>query len=532
MSLPGGGAWPPKPNEIAFTQQAIWDAWLKGDAEALRSAYGEAGAAGNVTRTKERSFEPLTSRQGGIVPTIARLFWGRTSTSGSRKAGLHVPMASDIATASADMLFSEPPQFLLDTVEAPQPQVAAGKTTTKTPADLRIDEVLNNDDFHAELIEAAEVCAALGGGWMRLVWDGEVAERVMVDAVAADCAYGEWRWGILEAVTFFTEYSSGNGNREVIRHLERHEKEAILHGLYRGDDKTLGTRIALNQHESTANLAGSEGELAGAMELIVPTGVKSLTAAYVANMRPQRRWRKVDALANLGRSDYDGVEALMDALDETYTSWMRDVRLGKARLIVPASFLEDLGKGQGLGWDEDKEVYTGLKMMADNPDGRAITSHQFEIRVAQHRDTADALIDQILDAAGYSPGTFGRGVEGMATATEVVSRERKSERTRDKKSRYWSQALGPLLSTWLELDGIVFGGNYKGSVKIKWSESSQADPLRLAQTAQSLRIAEAASTKTLVAMNHPDWDEAEIDTEVEKILKESGRSVPEPEPFA
>jgi A118 family predicted phage portal protein len=387
----------------------------------------------------------------------------------------------------------------------------------------RVDEVLNDGAFHARLLEAAEFSAALGGAWLRLVWDQEIADHVMIDAVAADAAIGEWMWGKLTAVTFFTEYTEGSGNQEVIRHLERYEPGVVYHGLYKGDAKSLGIAVPLADHPSTAPYVELVDD-AGA----IPTGVKTILAAYVANMRPQRRWRKVEALTQLGRSDYDGVEQLMDALDETYTSWMRDVRLGKARIIVPENMLKDLSKGKGAAWDEDQEVFTALKESLSDD---TITPQQFAIRVEEHARTAEALVDQILDAAGYSPSTFGRGGEGVATATEVVSRERKSDRTRSKKTRYWSQALSPLLTTWLELDGLVFGGGAKGEVQVVWPDDSQPDPEVLSRTIETLHRAVAVSADTKVRMLHPDWDEEQIAAEVAAVIAESGALVPELPPY-
>lgn len=502
MSLPIGGAWPPPPHDIALAQEALWSAWLVGDPEGLSTVYG--AIDGPVTTSS------FFEREGGVIPAVARFFWGRPSTTGQRKSRLHVPLAADIATASADLLFSEPPQFL-------------ASEDANDAAKEHVDELLNSAAFHSALVECAEITAALGGGWLRLVWDTEVADSVMVDTVPADAAIGEWRWGMLQAVTFFTEYVQGSGNQEVIRHLERHEPGAVLHGLYRGDAKTLGHAEPLSEHPSTApyaELVDDEGAIA--------TGVKSLTAAYVANMRPQRKWRKSEPLVELGRSDYDGVEGLMDALDETYTSWMRDLRLAKARIIVPEFMLTDLGKGKGAAWDVDQEVYTALAVSPmDTTATNAITPQQFAIRVTEHQQTAATLTDEILRAAGYSPSTFGLGSEGMATATEVVSRERQSARTRDKKTRYWSQALEPLLTTWLELDALVFNRGAKGAVEVIWADSSQPDIEALARTAETLNRAAAVSTDTKVRMLHPDWDEDAIDKEVALVLAEQGSAVPD-----
>lgn len=518
MSLPaGGGPWPPYPHDVALAQQSLWSAWLIGDPEGLAAAYyyAESGVGTNSSFSYENG-RAGNLQQGGVINRVAKYFWSRPSVSGQRKQHLHVPLAADIATASSDLLFSEPPQF---TVED-DGNDAAGQ---------RIDDLLNVGDFHADMIETAEIAAALGGAWLRLVWDTDVADHVMVDAVGADAAIGEWRWGRLEAVTFFTEYTEGSGNQEVIRHLERHEPGVILHGLYRGDAKTLGHVEALGDHPSTepyVDLVNEEGAIL--------TGVEDITAAYAANMRPQRRWRKVPELNRLGRSDYDGCEPMMDALDETYTSWMRDVRLAKARLLVPEDMLQNLGKGQGATFDVDQEIFVGLNIMQAKETPQAITPQQFDIRCADHQQTADALVDQILDAAGYSPSTFGRGNEGVTTATEVVSREKKSARTRDKKTRYWSQALEPLLTTWLELDALIFNTGAKGAVEVEWADVSQPDPEVLARTAETLNRAVAVSVATKVKMIHPDWDEEAIDEEVALVIAEGGMSVPDigaPPPF-
>lgn len=499
MTLPPTGCpWPPPPHGAALAQQALWSAWYEGSPEGLTAAYSLADPGYSSTDFfhYENGHDGGLS-QGGLVNRVARFFWSRPSASGARKARLHVPLAADIATASADLCFSEPPQFVVE-------------EDGNDAARQRVDDLLNCGDFHATLIEAAEVSAALGGAWLRLVWDTDVADRVMVDAVAADAAIGEWRWGELVAVTFFTEWSQGGGGQAVWRHLERHEPGAILHGLYVGDAKMLGHPEALTAHPSTAPYAELVNE-----EGAILTGVDTLTAAYVANMRPQRRWRKIDDLSRLGRSDYDGCEPMMDSLDEVYTSWMRDVRLAKARILVPESMLKSAGKGEGALWEEDQEVFVKLKMDLNDD---SITAQQFAIRVDEHQRTAATLTDEILRAAGYSPATFGIGGDGqMATATEVVSRERQSARTRDRKTRYWSQALEPLLSTWVALDALIFRTGAKGTVEVEWADVSQPDPEVLARTVETLNRAVAVSVATKVKMIHPDWDTAAIEEEVALI---------------
>lgn len=82
------------------------------------------------------------------------------------------------------------------------------------------------------------------------------------------------------------------------------------------------------------------------------TGARRPTAVYVPNMRLHRKIRRTP----LGRSDFDGIEPVMDQLDEALTSWMRDLRLAKGRLVVPDAFLQSQGPGKGASWDPSRRA--------------------------------------------------------------------------------------------------------------------------------------------------------------------------------
>jgi len=63
---------------------------------------------------------------------------------------------------------------------------------------------------------------------------------------------------------------------------------------------------------------------------------------------------------------------------------------------------------------------------------------------------------------------------------------------------------------------------------VSFADEVQADPEALARTAQALRLAQAASTATLVQMQHPDWDADEIAAEVALVNAEACMAVPDP----
>ncbi|MBL1107992.1 phage portal protein [Streptomyces sp. 5-8] len=496
MPLPTGNVpWPPPHLRPALDAMRTWDTWWSGDPDRLESLYG--GNTGYGHDLKAAQFA------GGVVGRLARWWWGTPTSPNERRTKVHVPLAGDLCAGSADLLFSEAPKF----------------TVEDDPTTKRLD-LLTDDGMLATLQTGAEIGAALGGVYLRPVYDKGIADRPWLDAVHADRAVPEFAWSRLAAVTFWRVVHEEDG--QVWRHLERHERGRILHGLYQGTDGKLGRVVPLQGHPATEGLAAVVNE-----ESYVETGYDGLDVAHVPNQL-SRRWRGNQQLKDLGRSDLDGVETLMDQLDEAYSSWMRDIRLGKGRIVVPDSYLQSAGLGRGSVWNPDQEAFAGINALARG-DNMQLTVAQFAIRVQEHRDTVEDLINQILRSAGYSGQTFGLGGDVAVTATEVVSKERRSMTTRGRKILRWRPALGHVLEALLAVDKAVFGGSIVAQrPNIEFEDSVQEDPLQLANTVDVLRRAQAASTDVLVRMVHPDWDDTMVQKEVDRIHQEQGMAVPDP----
>ncbi|WP_029394074.1 phage portal protein [Streptomyces sp. TOR3209] len=498
MPLPMGDmAWPPPYIGPALDAMHTWDTWWSGDPDRLETLYGGSTSGGLDPKRL------AATMSGGIRGRIARWWWGTPTAPGERRTKLHVPIAGDLCGGSADLLFSEPPRFTVD------------DQTTQA----RLD-VLADDGMLATLQTAAEIGAALGGIYLRPVYDKDVADRAWITAEHADRALPEFTWGRLSAVTFWRVVREEDG--QVWRWLQRHEPGRILHGLYQGTKEKLGRPVPLEDSEETAGFATVVTD-----EGAVETGYAGLDVVYIPN-QSSRRWRCHQKLKDWGRSDLDGVEPLMDALDETYSSWMRDIRLGKGRIVVPETYLESNGPGRGASWNPDQEAFAGVNVLRAG-EGFALTVAQFAIRVQEHRDTAEDLVNQILRSAGYSGQTFGIGGDVAVTATEVTARERRSMTTRGKKVLRWRPALAHLVEALLAVDQYAFGGGIEPQrPTVEFEDSVQEDALSLANTADVLRRAQAASTDTLVRMAHPEWDDDQVAAEVDRIRQEQGMAVPDP----
>lgn len=547
MPLPiANSPWPPRQLRNILPQMAVWSAWYGGDVNELAHVYG-----GSTDPTSTNFFG---SDAGGFRVTVGRAlqrwFHGEPTRGPDRRIKLHVPIAADLCQSSADLVFADPPTLTIGKDTAPkrlapagpgQSRPAAGRfssiatTSSTTPTQDRLNDY-TGDDLYTRLAEAAELSAALGGVYLRVSWAQDIADEPFLTVMDADSSIPEFKFDTLTAVTFWQVIATEG--QTVWRHLERHELDAqghgiIVHALYQGERDNIGHPVPLLDQPETAGFVDVDHP-----EGIFSTESPGLAVTYIPNQRPHRRWRTDPLGRHLGRSDLDGVEQMMDALDETYTSWQRDIRLGKSRLIVARSLTENNGSGQGSTVNLEQEAYspvTALLPGATSMDG-LMSQVQFKIRVQEHLDTAMNLLEQIVRSAGYAGHAFGitPQTKGTKTATEVESMDRRSLLTRDRKIRLQTGPISYIVTKLLAVDQAIFQRPnivLDDDVQVVFPDGVQESQITLAQTVMALRTAEAATTETLVGIVHPDWDPDDVAAEALQILKEQGSAVPAPDQF-
>lgn len=475
MPLPDSkaGAWPPKDVKPYLDDANRSTSWWTGNKTDLQ-AWAPAGDGNR------------------------RSFWGRRKTKEATKATqhLHAPVAADIAAVSADLLFGDP----------------VGLTTTNEPVQDVIEDLEEKLGLGNLLLEAAETAAATGGAYLRPAWDKRYFEHPVMQVIPHTQAVPDWRYGHLVAVTLWeTVYEDGT---EVWRHLERHESGVILHGLYKGTKTDLGVSANLQAHPSTADLKPQVTLTGGLAGRLLP--------AYIPNMRPNRVGPRP-----FGRSDWQGAEDILDAIDETWTSLMRDIRLGQAHVMVPQTWLVAAGGRPGgtLQIDVDQELFTGLNM--PDAEGGRMETYQAELRVTDHINALDKQVETLVSACGYSPQTFGLHIDGNASSgTALRIRENKTTRTRNRKRRYAQTPIRHAIDSLLLISADQYSTPAPSEpVKVTWSEVER-DPSEKAQFIADLRAAKAMSIHTAVATAQPDLDETEVDDEVDRIQAEDQITAP------
>ena len=161
-------------------------------------------------------------------------------------------------------------------------------------------------------------------------------------------------------------------------------------------------------------------------ETVIPVG-ESLFSYFrtpIAN--------NVDDNSPLGVSMYANALETLHALDICYDSFVREFRLGKKRIIVPAQLIStvvdpDTGAVRRY-FNPGDEVYEALS--TNSPEDLKITDTSVELRVEEHIAALNAFLSILCLQVGFSSSTFSFDEHGgMKTATEVVSENSKTFKT-------------------------------------------------------------------------------------------------------
>ncbi len=486
-----GSAFPPDDYRSYYNKIMEWSVWYSGDAQQLLDLY---------------------SSSLYFPDTDPGRFWSRIEQE-ERAGCVHLPIAGDIASTSANLLFSEAP--VIDYKQ-------------DAPGGDRLDLFMKENGFLNTLLEAAEMGAAMSGVFLKLDVEPELVGIPVLSVITPLQAIPYFWRGRLWEVLFFRTVREDHEGSVVWRLFELRRKEDgrlfIEYKLYKGSREKVGREVEIESIDETAQLELED----------VSYDIDGLGCVYIPNMRPNRLMPG----SPLGMNDYAGVITLMDSLDFAWTSWMRDIELGMAQILVDQDLLER-GEGEYLTqenagsqarFNKFQKAFVQLNLTSWKMGGenvKPIEQVQFDIRVEEHLKTCENLLFQIVSQCGYSPQTFGMVEYGRQTdsGTALRIRERKSLLTREKKSRYWQPAIWELLWQMQQLDvqsGLSPGSYEPQEVWVELQDSVVTDEKDRSETLRNLDQAKAASTYTKVKLLHPEWEEDEIEAEVKKILDEEG----------
>lgn len=299
-----------------------------------------------------------------------------------------------------------------------------------------VADVLKENNFSVKMLEAIEQASALGGEALKVwyevrhdeqgneipnsgrikigycmadqfvptAWDNaEISEGVFISRIAKDgYYYTRLEWHKWEASTY------------VITN-ELFKAEMKKNGAQESQD-ILGYRYPLNTIYPYLN---ERTELR-----FVEKSLFSYFRTPTAN--------NIDDNSPLGVSIYANAMETLHALDIAFDSFVREFRLGKKRIIVPArmikTVIDPVSGRQVRYFDATDETYEALS--TDDPDSLKIQDNSVELRVEEHVAGINAFLNIFCLQVGLSAGTFSFDTKsGLKTATEVVSENSKTYKT-------------------------------------------------------------------------------------------------------
>lgn len=172
----------------------------------------------------------------------------------------------------------------------------------------------------------------------------------------------------------------------------------------------------------------------------------------------------LDDNSPLGMSMYGNSLDTLRALDICYDSFVREFRLGKKRIIVPARAVRvvvDPQTGKPCRYfDANDETYEALA--SDTPEDLKIQDNSVELRVEEHIAAINAFLSILCLQTGFSAGTFTFDQNtGLKTATEVVSENSKTFKTIRTIQNQLKPAIEHLVKNIIDV-AVLYDMDYEG----------------------------------------------------------------------
>ncbi|MBM4762716.1 phage portal protein [Bacillus sp. B15-48] len=307
-----------------------------------------------------------------------------------------------------------------------------------------IDDIFKNNKFDKKFQDYIEYMFAHGGMVIKPYVEND---RIMLSFVTADCFIPvSWRNDTIHEAVFPFEFKKRD---KKYTHLEWHLWEGgvyvIRNEVYESQNGVdLGVKVSLKEFfpelEEEVRIAGLK---------------KSIFSYFKPNTA-----NNIDTQSPLGISIFANALDTLRAIDTTFDSFHREFRLGRKRIIVPAHMVKvviDPQTGQAHRYfDDTDETYEafGTGDMDDNQ----IQDISVELRVEEHISAINAFLNLFAMQTGFSSGTFTFDGQSMKTATEVVSEQSKTFKSKQSHENIIEAGLQELI------DSIVAMGQLYGMV--------------------------------------------------------------------
>ncbi|WP_180233363.1 phage portal protein [Bacillus thuringiensis] len=307
----------------------------------------------------------------------------------------------------------------------------------------RIDELLNKHHFDREFQKHLEYGLALGGLVAKVYADDGELKYTFVNADSF--VITDWdQYGITGAVFLDQTYKNGEYYTLFESHQLNRRKRAytVSNRLYKSKTSNeIGVEVPLNEIYS---------------DLERDITFNKVDKPFFAYFKPNTA-NNIDLNSPFGISVYANAIDACKATDEAFDSFNREIRLGKKRIIAPVQALKtstDINGDTTQYFDVEDEVFVFMKLGLD-AEGEQIKDVTSELRIQEHIDAVNAGLQHISMLVGLSPGTFTFTATGLKTATEVISENDETFKTKQSHEIMVEEFIKDLIHAIITLGGIV-----------------------------------------------------------------------------
>lgn len=322
------------------------------------------------------------------------------------------------------------------------------KKVLENEANLFIQHVFEHNDFKKNFAKYLEPMFGLGG----------LAVRPYYDAITGEI---EFSWALADSffplrnntnsisegvITSKTQESEGNKTYYYTL-LEFHEwgangKYQITNELYKSENP---------------NEVGSKVSLSELYKDIPPVVHMDLTRPNFCYLKPNG-FNNINLYSPLGLSICDNSKPTLKQINEAYDQYHWEIKMGQRKVIVSDHFIQTVPDEQGNGvtqvFDDETNIFVGLKADQDDMKNIDITH---DIRSSQYIESINHFLKTLESQVGFSAGTFSFDGKSMKTATEVVSENSMTYRTRNSHIVEIEKFIKELVVSVLDLARITVG---------------------------------------------------------------------------
>lgn len=258
--------------------------------------------------------------------------------------------------------------------------------------------------------------------------------------------------------------------------------------------------------------------------------IKGLDKTLFVYFKPNTA-NNIDTESPLGISLFANALGTMHTIDTILDSFHREFRLGKKRILVPAHMVKsvvDPTSGSLVRYfDDTDETYESFGSNSDNEDIKDIS---VELRVEEHINAINAYLNIFAMQTGFSPGTFSYNGQSMKTATEVISEQSKTFKSKQSHETIIEAGIQELVGAITELAELynLFAVPDEYDVTVNFDDSIAEDKgAEINQ--QILLVSGGLTSKTRAIMKVHGVTEEEAKLILKEINQEEKDAAPDME---